>query len=329
MLRENLKQTLSTAGALGLLAFSAGAQVNIVGTGCPGFSGTVPTLSSPDTPVLGGSINLNVSGTPSTPGLMIFGISNTVWSGLSLPLDLSLFALPGCTLYNSFDISIGINTDANGDWSAALPIAPSGATMYMQTYLLDFSFPVNYGAVSNGIEVKPITPGQGGIGDVVIVEIMVNPAAVGDNTGEYIELFNTTDQVIDLEGWRLLDTFIDLEFLVNGGNGLLIQPGGRFVIAGSKDAYVNGGITVDYEMSNFQLDNGTDEIILQDQNFKNHDRVDYANGWPKGPGVAMQYNQNIGTPAFSNNDPANWCKAVSAIPSGDLGTPGAVNDPCP
>ena len=323
------RRALSASCIASLFVLGTQAQVNTVGTGCAGASGTVPSLSSPDSPTIGGSINISVNGTPSTPGLLFFGLSNTTYSGLSLPLDLTSFALPGCSLYNSIDVTVPIGTDGTGTWTSPLPVAPSGATMYMQAFMLDFVFPTNYGAMTNGLEVVPVTPGAGGTGEGVIVEIMSNPAAVTDNNGEYIELYNTTDQPVDIEGWRLIDGFIDLEFFLNNGNGIIIPPGGRFTLCTSTDMYVNGGVPADWEISNTILTNGSDKIILQNSSFQLVDRVEYMAGWPKGNGVAMTYDMTVGNIAFNNDNVNNWCKATSMYGSGDLGTPGAVNDPCP
>ena len=42
-------------------------------------------------------------------------------------------------------------------------------------------------------------------GDVIINEIMQNPAAVADAAGEWFELYNPTASDIDLDGWTILD----------------------------------------------------------------------------------------------------------------------------
>ncbi|MCK5798252.1 MAG: lamin tail domain-containing protein, partial [Deltaproteobacteria bacterium] len=42
-------------------------------------------------------------------------------------------------------------------------------------------------------------------GKVVISELMVDPLAIHDDKGEWIELFNTENQPIDLKGWTVLD----------------------------------------------------------------------------------------------------------------------------
>ena len=39
-----------------------------------------------------------------------------------------------------------------------------------------------------------------GVGDIIVSEIMQNPAAASDNLGEYFEIYNTTAANVDLEG---------------------------------------------------------------------------------------------------------------------------------
>ena len=53
------------------------------------------------------------------------------------------------------------------------------------------------------------TPSTAQPGDVVITEIMQNPAAVADTAGEWFEVYNATSQAIDLHGWTLADAGTD------------------------------------------------------------------------------------------------------------------------
>ena len=42
-------------------------------------------------------------------------------------------------------------------------------------------------------------------GDIIVTEIMQNPAGVSDNYGEWFEVYNTTSSDIDLNGWTITD----------------------------------------------------------------------------------------------------------------------------
>jgi len=59
-------------------------------------------------------------------------------------------------------------------------------------------------------------------GDVLVTELMSDPVAVLDTDGEWFELLNTTDRIVDLVGWTVLD-FDGDSFTVQ--ESLQIPPG--------------------------------------------------------------------------------------------------------
>ncbi|MFZ0545856.1 MAG: ExeM/NucH family extracellular endonuclease [Candidatus Promineifilaceae bacterium] len=163
-------------------------------------------------------------------------------------------------------------------------------------------------------------------GDVVINEIMQNPAAVADGSGEWLELYNTTGSPIDIDGWTIADAGAD-SHVINNGGPLLIPAGGFLVLGNNTDSGTNGGLTVDYSYgSSWFLANGDDEVILSDASATEIDRVEYDGGpnFPDPTGASMA----LADPALDNNVGANWCEASTPYGDGDLGTPGAAND-CP
>jgi predicted extracellular nuclease len=163
-------------------------------------------------------------------------------------------------------------------------------------------------------------------GEVIVNEIMQNPAAVGDSAGEWFELYNTTGADIDINSWTIADNDIDSHTIDNGGP-LLIPAGGYLVLGNNTDSGTNGGVPVAYSYgSNWFLSNGADEVILFDASMVEIDRVEYDGGpnFPDPTGASMA----LIDPALDNNVGANWCTSVTPLPGGDLGTPGAAND-CP
>ena len=80
-------------------------------------------------------------------------------------------------------------------------------------------------------------------GDVIINEIMQNPAAVSDANGEWFELFNTTVSDIDIEGWTIFDNDFD-SHVINNGTPLVIPAGGYLVLGNNADEVTNGGVSV-------------------------------------------------------------------------------------
>jgi predicted extracellular nuclease len=159
---------------------------------------------------------------------------------------------------------------------------------------------------------------------VVINEIMQNPAAVGDDAGEWFELYNATGADIDIEGWTIADNDIDSHVISNGGP-LVIPAGGYLVLGNNTDQATNGGVPVAYSYgSSWFLSNSADEVILIDAVGVEIDRVEYDGGpiFPDPTGASM----SLVDPALDNNVGANWCTASTPFGDGDLGTPGAAND---
>ena len=85
------------------------------------------------------------------------------------------------------------------------------------------------------------------VSDLLISEIMANPAAISDTQGEWFELFNPTEESINLRGIELRD---------DGSNrhrfdtDLLILPGEYFTLARSAAA----GFVPDYVYDNFPVE---------------------------------------------------------------------------
>lgn len=98
-------------------------------------------------------------------------------------------------------------------------------------------------------------------GDIIITEFLANPN--GDDLGkEWIELYNTTDNEIDLNGSIIKDNDLDTH-VINSGDPLIISAKGYLVLGESQDIYANGGLYVDYAYGeSFTLGNEGDEIIL-------------------------------------------------------------------
>ena len=159
--------------------------------------------------------------------------------------------------------------------------------------------------------------------EIVITEIIQNPAAVSDTNGEWFEVFNPTASAININGWTIKDDGSD-SHMINNGGPLLVPAGGFLVLARNANAATNGGVTVDYQYSGIFLGNGTDELVLLDLNLAEVDRVNWDNGatFPDPTGASMSL---IGA-SFDNNVGANWCTATTPFGDGDLGTPGAFND---
>ena len=156
--------------------------------------------------------------------------------------------------------------------------------------------------------------------DIVITEIMQNPAVLPDADGEWFEIHNTGGTPVDLNGWTLSDLGSDSHTIV----GSAVVPAGGYAVLGvNAVAMASEGVTLLYQYSSFVLANGDDEVILTNASAVEIDRVEYDGGpvWPDPTGASMMWDENTA----DNNVGANWSTSTTVFGSGDLGTPGAAN----
>ena len=95
------------------------------------------------------------------------------------------------------------------------------------------------------------------VSDLLISEIMANPAALPDAQGEWFELYNPTDHEINLRDTWIGDDGRDLHKIETD---LLILPSEYLTLARGSDP----GFIPDYVYNNFTLGNGADEIVFSD-----------------------------------------------------------------
>jgi hypothetical protein len=174
------------------------------------------------------------------------------------------------------------------------------------------------GAADGGADKGPTPDGPSQV-KVVVTEFMPHPNAVQDAEGEWIELFNPTNQPIDIEGWTLKDANIDTHTISRS----VIIPANGFIVIGRSDIKAtNGGVDVAYAYGpTFFLANTTDEIILLDKAGLVVLAFMYnASTFPISEGTAV----SLKDPNSNPDDAGSWCAEGSAWSgsAGDRGTPG-------
>ncbi len=156
-------------------------------------------------------------------------------------------------------------------------------------------------------------------GGIVINEVMIDPVAVPDSAGEYVELFNSGAAAVDVSGWALRDDNVNA-FVLPGGT--TIPAGGYLVVAASADAGTNGGFTPDLVWSTFALSNAADQVVLTNAAAVEQDRLDYVSSpFTDTAGGALE-RVSFRLPT---SDPLSWAQASSPLLAGDRGSPGSVN----
>ena len=144
-------------------------------------------------------------------------------------------------------------------------------------------------------------------GDLLLTELMPNPASVSDSDGEWVELYNATDSPISLNG---LSEPCEIAEIV------AIGPGEHLILAKKADSAVNGGIEGALQCS-ISLTNSAGTKRVSGQGVTT-DTLDY--GTPKsGKSIQRSYDG-----VYSDVS----CDSVTSFGAGDLGTPNSLNQAC-
>ncbi len=180
------------------------------------------------------------------------------------------------------------------------------------------------GGSDGGSSDEPVQPGE-----LVISELMIDPTAVSDEDGEWVELYNASDRSIQLQGLVLGDEGVDWWVLEDRH---ALAPGAFAVLCAVTASGANGGATCDGSFhqntwgDGFALANGGDEVLIARDDGTIIDRVAYADGFAL-PGVAVGVKTGR-LDADDNDSSSAWCDQQTPMSGGDLGTPGKNNDGC-
>lgn len=150
-------------------------------------------------------------------------------------------------------------------------------------------------------------------GDILINEIMWMGSSAGKQD-EWIELYNTTDDEIDLKNWKLENV------RGSAGNQDYSFPASRSILAKSYLILSNNpqnsnntalGVTVNVSNANLELnDSNHGKIILKDPTGQVIDEVDASAGWPAGEiesvGPSETYYRSM---QRDSTNLASWCTA--------------------
>ena len=160
--------------------------------------------------------------------------------------------------------------------------------------------------------------------DVIFSELMIEPVARTERFGEWIELYNRTDDAMELDRCYLIDGPVE-----NRLSNVRIEPKGFVVIGRSTDQQRNGGVAV-AQTTTVGLSNDRDALQLRCGTTV-IDRIQYAadDGFSLFPGRSLALNPDH-FETGSNQQASAWCNGETAFggADGDRGTPGQPNDRC-
>jgi hypothetical protein len=264
----------------------------------------------------------------SSAGSLVFGKTETR-PGYFQPLDLSIRAVltwkkpdgsfESKTLYGSIPDpqpkkKYEIHVDAAGGEGMSMIVINLGDTVA----------PVEIVNISD----EPVNPdGTISSGDLLITEIMYDPTSLTDTYGEWFEIYNNTGHSVNLQhlviSKNATDRHIVTAPVILASHGYQVFARTENAVSGEK--YVYGtGITLNntgaiLSVSSYGTD-GTDGTEICSVNYGGPD-------FPSGTGASICLNPES---LNATEEPigTSWCISTSAYSTGDLGTPGALNDNC-
>lgn len=152
---------------------------------------------------------------------------------------------------------------------------------------------------------------------IVINEFMSHPtSSCTEADGEWIELYNNTNNWINLSDWMLYNNYGQAITLAT----YLLPPGGYYVLGACGDESLNGGYTPNYVYSGFSI-HESGSITLFNGVSLLVDEIEYDGSWPVQNGFSCERIN----PGWVSNHPSTWDLATLSFGSGDMGTPGSQN----
>ncbi len=161
-------------------------------------------------------------------------------------------------------------------------------------------------------------------GDLVINELLPDPAAFPDSDAEWLEIAVNRDVDLNLVWLSKQPDAPALNGTVIGGFDCLPAQAGSYILfAQSADPLLNGNIGDVVGDIPFGLTNsggyvaiGVGDVVLDDITYPDTN-----------PGVSWSLDPDAANPV-ANDAPEAWCDAIRTFASGDYGTPGQANTPC-
>ena len=244
---------------------------------------------------------------------------------LALALDATA-ALDSCTVADNEAVSGGGAHVSDGELSVTTSLLDGNTPQDVYaggsyTYGAWVSLHCTDDGCTSGVPLSSLVAG-----DLVVSEILQDPAAVDDADGEWFEIYNNSGVDVLLDGLEVGDDGTDG---LTVSTGFTLAAGGYAVLGANGDPLSNGGVGVDivYDRGFFQLANGVDEVVLG-YGGTTLDRVAYGGAaFPDPTGATLSLDPSL-LDAGDNDLGASWCEAADPFGDGDLGTPGAANPPC-
>ncbi len=148
---------------------------------------------------------------------------------------------------------------------------------------------------------------------LVLNEFMAIPySSCTEADGEWIELYNNTDDWINLSGWMIENNYGQEIILAT----YLLPPEGYYVLAACGDETLNGGFSPNLVYSDFTI-HDTGRLTIRNNYSILVDEIVFDASWPIHTGVSCERIN----PGWISNHSSSWDLAMNVFGSGDMGTP--------
>ena len=168
------------------------------------------------------------------------------------------------------------------------------------------------------------------VGDVAITEILYDPQPdLAEQVAEWFEVANLTDERLSLHG-----CVIGAKANEAAVAGVVLEPRGFALFAGSADPADNGGLEPDGTFGFSLANTGSDVRVACGETVLDVVAYDDGDVFPDARQVSLSLDPGAFDPD-ANDEAAHWCLGVdpyygeAEADNVHLGTPGAENPPCP
>jgi PKD repeat protein len=146
------------------------------------------------------------------------------------------------------------------------------------------------------------------IPDLVFTEIMYNPPESGNDSLEFLEIYNNGDDTVNMEGFTMTQG-VDYTF-----PAITLNPSDYLLIAKDSMAMLNTFSVNAYQWTSGSLSNGGEDIELTDTMGNQVDYVDYDDHYPwdtlpDGHGPSL----TLCNPDLDNSLAENWTHSVNFV----------------
>ena len=177
-------------------------------------------------------------------------------------------------------------------------------------------------------EETDVPEGAVAYGEILITEIMYDPSALSDTEGEWFEIYNNSGRTLNLQNLVLTRDDLNRHVITES---IELPPAGYYVFqrtiqaTGATNSYVYGSaITLSNTGATLAVYNEGPESAPGSLIFS----VNYGeSNFPAGSGSSIILDP-LNLNATSALSGSFWCVSSSSYSTGDLGTPGSVNDAC-